>query len=129
VGELRVNVLPDRRSRVTMRQAGNLRLLLNAWLMPETVLKCQEGASQVSFSCINAAQPEAAAARGDNAGMSDAGDTAGAQMGTYAVKFGSHQKAKVFQQVAERHKSLQFQSDEATERAMADVDAIAASIV
>ena len=128
IGLLRLNRLPDGRSRIVMRSVGILRLLLNAWLFPELSIKRQQGAKQVTFTCVNAAfmvQDDSAA---DGAAAGD--DSSSSQtMEMYAIKFGSVEKAREFEDLVEKHKDPKNSVDKATERAMAEVDAIAKSIV
>lgn len=55
-GVLRMNLMPDGKCRLVMRQKGILRVLLNAALYPEMTLKLMEGGKGVSFLCLNAAK-------------------------------------------------------------------------
>lgn len=139
-GTLRLNTLPGGNSRLVMRQAGNFRLLLNAWLYPEIKLKCQEGLPQVSFSCLNAAATEVASlgkedgnananSKDEAAGKGPPDAGAGQVMGMYAIKFSSMEKLHQFCELVDTHKRPTRQSDAVTTKACAVVDAIASSIV
>jgi hypothetical protein len=133
-GTLRLNLLPGGNSRLVMRQAGILRLLLNAWLYPEIKLKKQEGLPQVSFSCLNAVQTEVAASQDEGEAnarpeVDETPASTGQPMGMYAIKFSSMEKLRRFCELVEKHKLPQLQSDAVTADACAAVDAIASSIV
>lgn len=128
VGQLRINILPDRRSRLVMRQTGNLRLMLNALLLPEMALQCPAGSQQVSFSCINVAMdaPPPIHKDGDMAAESEPQERA---LATYAIKFGSTERAQDFLRLAEHHKQPRLQSDSRVREQMEAIDAVAASMV
>lgn len=131
-GEVRINVQPGGHSRLVMRTAGVMRLVLNAGLFPELQVRYEEGDRQVSFTCVNAAHADGTAAPAAAEGAAAApvnGQAAQAPaMGMYAVKFKERQKAVQFRTLLEKHKHPQPQADAVTEAACGNVDAIAQSI-
>lgn len=110
-GLLRINVGPDGKARVVMRQLGNLKLLLNVALFPALKLERTEGLPRVSFCCAHSAElagrddadgGEAAAEAGEAGGA--AASASSKNMILYALKMGSMEKMDAFIEHVERLK-------------------------
>lgn len=110
-GSLRINVGPDKKARIVMRQLGNLKLLLNASLFPAIKLERTEGLPRVSFCCAHSAElstrdggevgePDTAAA----VAVEEGEQAAGQKMTMYALKMGSIEKVDAFVEHVDRLK-------------------------
>lgn len=126
-GLLRINVGPNGKARVVMRQLGNLKLLLNAALFPALKLERTEGLPRVSFCCAHSAELAArddsdegdvAAAAPDGAGTS----TSSQKLILYALKMGSMEKMDDFIEHVERLKMQAPASEEGEAPAGAAAD-------